>query len=87
MLGLYLLVNNLLKGKAPPIRIRIFLESHIIIISSSSIITYKWDLWNLEMVCYENLVLSHQYGIFGPETTQTVPFEISSAVDWVNQFN
>ena len=79
MLGLYLLVNNLLKGKAPPIRIRIFLESHIIIISSSSIISES--LWNLEMVCYENLVLSHQYGIFGPETTQTVPFEISSAVD------
>ena len=39
------------------------------------------SLWNLEMVCYENLVLSHQYGIFGPETTQTVPFEVSSAVD------
>ena len=25
--------------------------------------------------------LSHQYGIFGPET-QTVPFELSSAVDY-----
>ena len=32
MLGLYLLVNNLLKRKVPSIRIRIFLESHIIII-------------------------------------------------------
>ena len=47
MLGLYLLVNNLLKGKAPPIRIRIFLESHIIIIIISSIITYKWEFMEL----------------------------------------
>ena len=32
MLELYLPVNSLLKGKIPSIRIRIFLESHIIII-------------------------------------------------------
>ena len=32
MLELYLPVNSLLKGKFPSIRIRIFLESHIIII-------------------------------------------------------
>ena len=32
MLKVYLPVNSLLKGKVPSIRIRIFLESHIIII-------------------------------------------------------
>ena len=41
MLELYLPVNSLLKGKIPSIRIRIFLESHIIIIIIIIIIMFK----------------------------------------------